>query len=213
MLIPYKALKEKYGINPIGVLHIGASTGQELKDYYDNGIKYSVWIEAIPSVFKELQANVSKYENALAINACITDIDGDLIEFNVSNNEAQSSSIFEFGTHSTAHPEVVFVDKIELTTTRVDTLFSEHQLSMSDYKFLNIDLQGAELLALKSMSELINDVDYVYIEVNKAELYKGCPLVEDIAEYLMVRGFELKELEWCGNFGWGDAFFMRENKA
>lgn len=213
MLIPFKTLKAKYGINPTGVLHIGASTGQEARDYYNNGVERSVWIEAIPSVFKELQANVAKYPDALAINACITDVDGDLIEFNISNNEAQSSSIFEFGTHSTAHPEVIFVDKIKCTTERVDTLFKSYELNPYRYQFLNIDLQGAELLALKSMGELINKVEYIYVEVNKAELYKGCPLVEDIAEYLIARGFELKQVEWCGNFGWGDAFFMRENKA
>lgn len=213
MLIPFKKLKDKYGINPTGVLHIGASTGQEANDYYLNGVLKTVWIEAIPSVYAELCGKLEQFAHAIPINACITDKDGETIAFNISNNEAQSSSIFEFGTHSTAHPEVVFVDKIELTTTRVDTLFTEHQLSISDYEFLNIDLQGAELLALKSMGSLIDEVQYVYVEVNKAELYKGCPLVEDIAEFLITRGFELKELQWCGNFGWGDAFFMRENKV
>ena len=41
----------------------------------------------------------------------ITNTDDSDITFNVSNN-IQSSSVLEFGKHSTAHPEVVYVDKL-----------------------------------------------------------------------------------------------------
>lgn len=213
MLIPFKTLKEKYGINPTGVLHIGASTGQELPDYYSNGIQRSVWIEADENTFIDLSINCLKYNNAKPINACISDKDGQLVSFNISNNEGQSSSIFEFGTHAQVHPEVKFVGSRTLRTDRVDNLLTKHKLHIEDYTFLNIDLQGAELLALKGMGELLNKVQYAYIEVNKAELYKGCPLVEEIAEYMIFFGFELKDVVWAGNTNWGDAFFMRENKA
>jgi hypothetical protein len=31
-----------------------------------------------------------------------------------------------------------------------------------EYNFLNLDIQGAELKALKGMEEYLNDVDYLY---------------------------------------------------
>jgi hypothetical protein len=34
MLIPFEKLIRKYNIHPKGVLHVGASTGQEAKDYF-----------------------------------------------------------------------------------------------------------------------------------------------------------------------------------
>ena len=45
--------------------------------------------------------------------------------------------------------------------------------------FLNIDIQGAELLALKGMGSLISYFDYIYLEVNKAHVYKKCALVNE----------------------------------
>ncbi len=34
------------------------------------------------------------------------------------------------------------------------------------FNFLNLDIQGAELKALKSMGDYLNNVDYIYTEVN-----------------------------------------------
>lgn len=209
MLIPFKTLKQKYGINPTGVLHVGASTGQEAKDYYDNGIKRTIWIEAIPKVYRKLCDNIRSKPNAVAINACVTDKDGEILTFNISNNEAQSSSIFELGTHANVHPEVRYIRNIQVRTFRIDNLFEKKCFRIEDYTFLNLDIQGAELLALKGMGDMLNKVQFVYCEVNKEELYKGCPLVDDITAYLAQYGFKQVELDWCGNFGWGDAFYIK----
>ena len=53
-----------------------------------------------------------------------------------------------------------------------------------DYNFLNFDIQGAELKALKSMEEYLPKVDYLYTEVNSDYVYKECALISELDNYL-----------------------------
>ena len=75
--------------------------------------------------------NIKSFKNAIAINACLTDKDNETVEFNISNNEGQSSSILELQTHKTAHPEVHYVKKIKLNSIRLDSLFKENDLNIN----------------------------------------------------------------------------------
>lgn len=206
MLIPFKDLFAKYNIQSKGILHVGASLGQEAQRYADLGINKMIFIEAIPDVFLQLKANISCFPDAIALNACVSDKDGLKVKFNIASNEGQSSSFLEFGTHTEMHPTVKFIESIELETIRLDTLLKD--VSLSDMDFLVMDLQGAELLALKGMGDLINKFKYAYLEVNEKELYKGGAMIEDIDFYLGAYGFERKETKMLG-FGWGDAIYIK----
>lgn len=210
MLIPFDKLVKKHRVNITGVVHCGASLGQEAKEYAKLGVQNMVFIEAIPDVYDKLKTNISQYPNALAINACVSDKDNEEVKFNIANNEGQSSSMLEFGTHTTAHPEVKFISSITLKTKRLDSLIDELNLNIHEFNFLNMDLQGAELLALRGLGDQIRYFKYLYLEVNKAELYKGCPMVEDIDLYLLAYGFRRVETQWAGNFNWGDALYIRK---
>lgn len=207
MLIDFRQLWPKYGINPNGVLHIGANVGEEAPVYLELGVKKQIWIEANPIIYDKLRDNIAHNEDAIAYNYCIGDEDGKLVTFHVSNNGSQSSSILELGTHKTAHPEVHYVEDVEMKMRRIDKLFIFN--NPLAYDFLNIDLQGAELKALKGMGNILNNFKWAYLEVNQQELYKGCALVGEIDEYLAVFGFRRVETKWCGNTGWGDALYVK----
>lgn len=208
MLINFKDLFYRHQIKTEGVLHLGANYGQEAKAYASEGIKRVIWVEALADIHTQLVRNVSRYPGSVALCACLSDVDDQAITFNVANNEAQSSSMLEFGTHSQMHPSVVFEKKVQMFTTRVDTLLKRHRLELGKGWFLNIDLQGAELLALRGMGELLSHFDHAYIEVNTAELYKGCPLVGDIDAYLAGFGFHPKETLMMPQ-QWGDRYYNR----
>ena len=212
-MIPFSQLIKKYNIQPKGVLHVGSSTGQEAEAYYSNGVVQSIWIEAIPDVFEQMWKNVQKYPNVQVFNACIDEKFRE-VEFNISSNGGESSSIFEFGEHETMHPDVKFIDKIKLKTTRLDAM--ELNLDKFEYpfEFINLDIQCNELSALKSMGVLINNFNYIYIELNKREVYKGCPLFDEVNQWLYENGFEFKEAVWIknekGEESWGDGFYIRK---
>lgn len=217
MLIDFRKLFPKYGIKPKGVLHVGANVGEEFEVYNELGIYRQIWIEADEHTFGKLTERVGRQSNVYAIHACVGDIDGEDVIFHVSNNGSQSSSIFELGTHKIAHPEVKYISDIPMKTKRIDSLFpfelynesSAPKLTLEGFDFLNIDLQGAELKALRGMGDLLHQFKWAYLEVNKAELYKGCPMVEDLDMYLLGFGFRRVETKWVGNTGWGDALYIK----
>lgn len=59
------------------------------------------------------------------------------------------------------------------------------------------------------MGKLINNFDYIYLEVNTEEVYKNCCLLDEIKEFLQMHGFEMKLISMT-SAKWGDAFFVRK---
>lgn len=214
MLINIKELIQKFNININGILHIGAHNCEELTDYTLNNINTAniYWIEALPELVEKNKKN-NPYLNIY--QAVIYDEDDKEIEFNITNcdgdkNNLQSSSILEFGSHEKHHPQVKIVNKIKLKTSRMDTVIEKNNINMDNINFINLDIQGVELRALKSMEKYLKNVDYIYSEVNTEEVYKNCDKMEDLTEYLSNFGFKLADARIYTQFGWGDGFYIRE---
>ncbi len=54
-----------------------------------------------------------------------------------------------------------------------------------------MDLQGAELLALKGLGDRIDEVEYIATEVGVEGYYEGQTYFHQIYEYLLQKGFYL----------------------
>ncbi len=76
------------------------------------------------------------------------------------------------------------------------------------FNMINIDVQGFELEVFRGAKNTLNNIQYVMTEVNRAELYKNCCMVEELDEFLGKYGFERKETTWDGET-WGDAFYTK----
>ncbi len=209
MLINFRDMFRRHNIRAAGCLHLGASSGQERDTYASLGIQRVIWVEALPDVFKKLERNISGFHHHRAIQACLSDVDGERVMFNVANNEGQSSSYLEFGTHAVQHPDTLFTSQIEMTTIRLDTLLDIRSLTIGKDWFLNVDVQGAELKVLKGMGQRLWDFKYAYVEVNEDELYKGCPRTADIDAFLAGFGFKGVETKMMKQ-GWGDRLYLRK---
>jgi len=209
MLMPLDYLMEKYRFKPKGILHLGANTGQEAEMYNKMGIEFVYWVEAIPEVFRQLQINLLKYDNQDAFCACISDVNGKEVVFNVSNNDSQSSSFLKLGYHKEIHPTVDYVREFKTKTIRVDKLFKSFIFGQE--WMLNADLQGGEIFALRGMGDKLNEFDYLYLELNKRETYIGCGLINEIDEYVYGYGFKRVEVaKWVGDC-WTDGFYTRDH--
>jgi FkbM family methyltransferase len=207
MIIPLKLLRSKLNLELKGVLHVGAHECEEQKYYLEEGVSNDniYWVEAM----QEKVELMKKKDNTLNVYQSVIDVeDGKTIEFNVADN-GQSSSIFDFGTHSKHHPYVKMIRKKQVTTTRLDTFIKTNNIPIDNINFMNIDIQGAELKALKSMGNYIDNIDYIYTEVNTEYVYKGCALLSEIDEFLSNNGFKRVACQMWGNCGWGDAFYIR----
>lgn len=209
MMIDFNTLWPKYDVYPYGVLHLGANQGQERETYRKNGVKKVIWVEAIPEVFYQLSENIKSFEGHSALNICVGDVEGEPVEFKVSNNESQSSSYLNLKHHSVIHPEVHYVHSFETIKRRLDKIFPLASFSKEKW-LLNLDLQGAELDAIMGMGALIEEFEWIYTEVNKKEVYEGCALISDIDEYLKLFGFFRAETGAWVSDSWTDAFYTKK---
>lgn len=192
--------------NPIkGVFHIGAHHAQEKTWYNQNGINKVVWFEANPSYEGIIKQKVG---TDLVIISAVGNYKGK-VQFNIANN-GQSSSILEFGTHKHHHPQVYYTNKIEVDINRISDLVIEHNINISDFNFINMDIQGYELEALKSFDNLLEGFDYVYTEVNTGNVYDGCATMNELDEYLSKFGF-VRVVQDITPFEWGDALYVKNN--
>lgn len=207
MLIDFKQLFPRYSIKPKAVLHIGANRGEEAETYSQLGIKNVLWIEGNEELIQELNANVSKYEGQTWMNYLIGDVDMQLVSFHIANNSGQSSSVLELGTHKDEHPDVHYIKHVPMVTRRIDCLFSAE--TIAPYDFLNIDLQGFDLQAIKGMGDLLKGFKWAYLEVNTTEVYKGCAQLPEVEAYMKHFGFKLVETKFLRGCTWGDALFIK----
>jgi len=207
MLIPIEKLVEYH--KPKNVIHIGAHLGEEVDYYYNYGVDQSLWVEANIDLMRQLQSNISRYRNARSINAVLTDKDDQDVIFNISNN-GTSSSILDFEYHKIAHPDIFYVGKREMKSRTLNTIFLENSIPFEMYDFMNVDIQGAELLMLKGATEILPHLKCLYLEVNQKEVYKGSPMVEELDEFLKNWKFNRVETEWFEETGWGDAIYIKD---
>lgn len=104
----------------------------------------------------------------------------------------------------------VFVNSVEekITITLDDLLPAD-----CFFDFINLDIQGAELNAIKGLGSRLNNVNWIYTEVNKKRLYKDIYLVADIDKYLSLYGFKRIATYWIPGVGWGDALYIKKDKV
>jgi FkbM family methyltransferase len=206
MLIKFSEIVNKYGL-PKGIIHIGAHLMEEREDYISQGLNNTIWIEANPKVYSNIEFVNNEPNNERVFNYAISDEDNKLYEFNITNN-GQSSSILKLDKHKIHHPQIHVSDVINVNSKRMETLLLENNINIDNYDFLNIDIQGAELLALKGFGNLLNNIKYIYTEINTNTLYKDCALVSEIDEYLSKYGFKRVETSMT-EFEWGDALYIK----
>jgi hypothetical protein len=78
--------------------------------------------------------------------------------------------------------------------------------------FLNLDIQGAELHAIRGLGHVSKHLNWIYTEVNWKHLYQDCPLIEEMDEELRTLKFKRIATRKVLRAGWGDALYIRENK-
>ncbi len=179
----------------------------EERALYNNikiGDNDTLWIEAIG----EIVAYVKKInENINIVQAVITDKDDEELSFMITNNK-ESSSIFNFGTHAIEHPHVFEIERRRLKSITLNTLFERNNIPHDRFDFINIDIQGAELKALKGAVHILPHIKAIYAEVNEKMLYEGAGLLPELDEYLATFNFK-RVITNMTRHGWGDALYIK----
>jgi FkbM family methyltransferase len=202
MLIEFEKVK-KYGITPYGVIHVGMHKAEEYPIYKKAGVATILFVEANEKLAHEFAPDD---DDCVTVHAAVSDRH-EWVEFNITNN-GESSSILELGDHSNIYPHIVNVEKVKMKTTTIDSINRKIGLNEATFNVLNLDIQGAELKALKGVGDW-RYIQAIFTEVNYREMYKGCALVGEIDSFLEEKGFEKVE-EVNTGAGWGDALYIKK---
>lgn len=186
------ALIDEQQRSAAGVLHLGAHTGQE-RDSYAHKRLPVVWVEAHPVIYRRLQSNIEAFSEQRALCGLLADVDGRKVDFGRSANvDGESSSIYRFGTKAHAlwpDQDLEMIERLPLRTITLDSLLAEHGIAAAGYDFWVMDLQGAELLALRGAQESLRACRALLVEVSTVEVYRGGAQWPELRDHLQERGF------------------------
>ena len=206
MLIPFNFLIF-YPKKIRGIIHIGAHALEELPLYLSKNLRRIIWIEANPEKYDFIEKRISKYKE-MHLGKFAAGFTEKKSELNIASN-GQSSSLLDLGTHKYDYPTIKYIQSKEVNVKPLDLWIEENFMERRFFNFINIDIQGYELEALKGMDKQFEFLDYIYLEVNFREVYKNCSQLKDIDKFLNKYHFYRVGM-YRTNKGWGDAVYVKQ---
>ena len=191
-----------------GIIQIGAHHGNEyetLKKLSENILMF----EPQKEVYKKLFNKLGLMPNLIIENKALGSSIGIMQMYTEQANDGQSSSLLIPQLHCVQYPGIKFTGTEQVEVITLNDYFND---KVFNYNLLTLDVQGYELEVLKGSTNILNNVDYILCEVNRAELYQGCPMVEEIDSFLTNYGFKREITSWDG-YTWGDALYIKESRA
>lgn len=197
-------------ITPRGVIHIGAHEGRELAVYRKMGAKPILFVEANPVVAEKLRQRMAGEPDVIVAEYAITDGTTETVELHVTSMD-QSSSILPLKDHQQIYPTILEDHVAQVPAITVDGLLAKLGLHPSAFNFINIDIQGAELIALRGATNTLKHIEAINSEINFRELYEECALSHELDTFLY--GFDFLQVDSVCPYdpSWGDAFYVKKS--
>jgi FkbM family methyltransferase len=184
--------EDKYNIFDVGSRDCIQSI--EFLKYFPSSNIYS--FECNPNTLNICENNIQKYPQIKLINKAINEYDGECKFYPIDQNKTITSwkdgnpgASSLFISNGTYPNEYYVQNEIIVKCNRLDTIMKENDIKVCD--LLWMDLQGAELIALKSLGEKIKNIKYIYTEVSFKPIYTNQVLFNEINEFLTSKGFLL----------------------
>ncbi len=202
----------KYKIPKENCLHVGANIGSEIETYDTFGFNNIVWVEGYKPYFEELEKNISSKKNHYAFNIMVSDIQDEIVKFNVASNTGSSTIYEPTNSWYETFADLSFQKTEQIKCSRIDNILHKNfdTTFLESVKFLVIDIEGAELKALKSMGSLIDNVEFAFVEVSLRPNFHNAPLMIDIDKFFIQHSFKKIYLKYGSASG--DALYKKVNK-
>jgi FkbM family methyltransferase len=191
------------------IIEAGAFDGEDTEDFakcLPNSQIHS--FECLPEYYEIAKTRIQNYSNVHLYPLALSD-KSELLDFYVSTRHGElsaSGSILQPKLHKEVHPEIKFEKKIKVQTTSIDDWSAEYQIEHVD--FIWLDLQGAEMKALKGASHTLANVKAIFTEVSLIETYEAVPLYDNLKAFLFSKGFKV-EREYLPYQDMGNVFFVK----
>tara|TARA_Y100000296_G_scaffold57589_1_gene66108 strand:- start:1260 stop:1901 length:642 start_codon:yes stop_codon:yes gene_type:complete len=205
-------IEEQHNLKITGVIHVGAFVGEELAHYRRMGLTNTILFEPQNHLYEIISSKCINDEKvfqvALGSHAHTCDMFISETEGGLVNGSGASSSILAPKKHLIEHPAITFSKTETIQVEPLDEFLASKNIRALPYNFLNVDVQGYELEVLKGASKTLGCIHMMVIEVNRDEMYKNCPMINEIDEFLESYGFERVRTYWQSE-SWGDALYVK----
>ena len=196
------------------ILDIGARDLTEsifLSENYPNAKVIS--FECNPQTLPICREKSKNYPNVELIDKAVNEYDGTCKFYPI--NPSKTKTTWEDGNPGASslfiandnYPFEKYVqDEIEVDCVRIDTIVKERNIDKVDIIWM--DLQGAELIALKSIGDILKNVSIICTETEMTPMYKNQALFKDI-DFFLKENFDFVH----GNLNttWGtDVFYVNK---
>jgi len=226
MLIPLKEILTKYGVNPKGVIHVGAHWAEEHDDYVACGIERFVYIEPCAEAFNVMKKKFIgnnddgkkvRYGVEKSINKRNEYIPGYNIEFieceemgiSLFNNAcgSESGEMPMYVSHQNQGQSNSLLRPEGHLTQHPEIIFDDAEvvkvvsldslpIEKDKYDMLVMDCQGFEGEVLKGAKETLKHIDIIYTEINRGQTYSGNMEIEEMKSFLNSFRFSFLEEYW-----------------
>lgn len=207
--------KEIFNFRPKVVFEFGARYGEDslaLASVFKEAKIYS--FECNPNTLESCSIAVLANSQIKLIPCAVGNHDGE-VKFYPINKEKTittwpdgnqgASSLFKA---SGKYPVEKYIqDEVVVPIIKASTFMALEKIDSID--ILWMDIQGAELLALKGFDDLLQNVKVIFTEVEFFEIYSNQPRFEDIRRFLKQNNFYFWNLINAGEFA-GDALFINK---
>lgn len=199
------------------IFDIGSRDCEQSIEFYKSFPNAKIYsFECNPNTLNLCRTNILNYRDRITlIEGAVCDYDGNITFYPINQNETitswsdgnpGASSLFKSNGNYTVEKYVQ--DEIIVNCHRLDTIMQKYNIPKVDIIWM--DLQGAELLALKGLSHHLNDVKYIHTEVTHKEIYSGQVMYKELNDYILSYGFKIKNN--LSLFNWQEDVIYSKNQ-
>lgn len=197
---------------PEVIVEIGARDCNETLGFYKKYPNATIFtFECNPATLPICRKAVEDIQNINLIEKAVSDENANLTFYQIDQENTitswedgnpGASSLYRANDSYTI--EKYAQKEITVASTKLDD-----QLKGIDVDVIWMDIQGAELRALKGAKSILNNVALIHTEIEFDSIYEGQPLFWDIKKFMLNNGFYLLTFTGFGDIS-GDAVFINK---
>ena len=233
-IVVYGTLLRRFGIAPRGMIYVGAHYAQLLWTWFALGYRRMLLVEPNPDVLRHMHPFVEAarefmvaYDELLGneigtdidLAACAADAeDGERVLYVMSDTGLSSllkpsEPAFESQAKALGVESFTISRELSVPVKTLDTILTHVQPAdaREEFNSLYLNIQGAELRALRGGRETLRHIDFVLLENNFVERYENCPQAEEIDRHLHEAGFEPTWGQANPQLGNGMTFYVKRS--
>jgi FkbM family methyltransferase len=184
--------------DPYIIFDIGSRDCVQSIEFYKQFPNSKIYaFECNPNTLEICKKNIESYSDRITlIEGAVCDYDGNITFYPINQQKTittwkdgnpGASSIFK----SNGKYAIETYIQYEMITQchRLDSVMNKYGISNVDIIWM--DLQGAELLALKGLGNHLQNVKYIHTEVSHKEVYSGQVMFKELNDFILSNDFSI----------------------